>query len=147
MPKEISLKLTVNSVIDNLDDSGLPDGDPEINIFTTDGVLTMSEGGQRISFLESSDAGEISTALYVRGGKVTLKKRGAIESDMTFIEGEETNTLYSVGPYSFDMAIITKRIRNTLSEEGGELALLYAMDVGGQKKNVRMKITLSKGKR
>ena len=52
MPQEIKLTLTVNSVIDNLDDAGLPDGDPEINIFTTEGTLVISERGKKLSFTE-----------------------------------------------------------------------------------------------
>ena len=44
------LILTVNSVIDNLSDAGLPDADPEINIFTTEGTLTSIEGGLLLSF-------------------------------------------------------------------------------------------------
>ena len=70
-----------------------------------------------------------------------LQKRGDVESDMTFREGDEVKTVYRVGPYSFDMVVRTKRIRNSLDTAGGELGLLYSMNVGGQEKNVRMKIS------
>lgn len=135
------LILTVNSVIDNLSDAGLPDADPEINIFTTEGTLTSIEGGLLLSFTEEQDGGSAKTDLYVYPDSVRLLKSGAITSEMRFAEGEVFKTMYCVGPYSFDMIVRTKRIRNSLTDAGGELQLIYTMNVGGQEKNVRMKIT------
>lgn len=145
MPQEIKLTLTVNSVIDNLDDAGLPDGDPEINIFTTVGTIAVSERGKRLSFTEEAEGQKTTSTLYVSDDKVVLKKRGDVESDMTFAEGEESKSIYRVGPYTFDMTVKTKRIRTNLAEDGGELSLIYSMNVGGQDKNVRMKISAKRG--
>ena len=137
----IKLTLTVNSVIDNLDAEGLVEGEPEINIFTTDGTLSVGDGELTVSFTERDEGGEAHSDILVRGGEVTLTKSGAIHSHMHFSEGKSHNSLYRVGPYSFDMRVVTKRIRNTLTEDGGELQLIYSMCIGGQNKNVRMKIT------
>ena len=52
---DVKLSITVNSVIDNLSDAGLPDGEPEINIFTTDGTLALIDGGYLITFTEEQD--------------------------------------------------------------------------------------------
>ena len=141
MSQDIRLILTVNSVIDNLSESGLPDGEPEINIFTTEGALTPVEGGYLLTFTEEQDGGTAKTELYVCQDSVRLVKSGAITSEMHFSEGEIFKTLYCVGPYSFDMIVRTKKIRNTVGNEGGELQLIYTMNVGGQEKNVRMKIS------
>ena len=141
MSQEIKLTITVNSVIDNLDDSGLPEGDPEINIFTTNGTLLVNDRGKKLTFTEVSEDSVTKSALYISDKKILLQKRGAIESDMTFIENEDSKTVYRVGPYAFDMVVRTKKIRNSLTDNGGELSLLYTMNVGGQEKNVRMKIT------
>ena len=138
---DVKLILTVNSVIDNLSDTGLPEGDPEINIFTTDGALRVIDGGFLITFSEEQDGGRADTNLYVYESGVRLVKSGAITSEMCFAEGEVYNTLYCVGPYSFDMTVRTKKIRNTVTECGGDLQLIYTMNVGGQEKNVRMKIS------
>ena len=144
MTDKIKLSLTVNSVIDNLSEAGLPEGDPEINIFTTDGSLTLIEGGYLLGFTEEQDGGSAHTDLYVYPDSVRLIKSGAITSEMHFSEGEMFNTLYCVGPYSFDMTVRTKRIRSSFTECGGELQLIYTMNVGGQEKNVRMKISSKK---
>ena len=141
MSQIIKLSITVNSVIDNLDDRGLPEGDPEINIFTTDATLTASERVMKLVFREESESGEITSTILLSDSDVRLYKRGAIEADMHFSEGESQRTIYRIGPYAFDMEICTKKIRNSLSPDGGELALIYSMNVGGQEKNVRMKIT------
>ena len=138
---DVKLSITVNSVIDNLSDAGLPDGEPEINIFTTDGTLALIDGGYLITFTEEQDGGSATTNLYVYEGGVRLVKSGAITSEMRFSEGEEWSTLYCVGPYSFDMTVRTKKIRNSVTECGGDLQLIYTMNVGGQEKNVRMKIS------
>ena len=135
------LTLTVNSVIENLDESGLPDGDPEINIFTTDGTLRLYDSDFIITFKEESEGQITHSQITVSESFVSLTKRGAIESDMLFEEGKTTKTLYRVGPYAFDMHLTTKRIRSSVGEEGGELQLIYSMNIGGQDKNVRMKIT------
>ena len=135
------LTLTVNSVIENLDESGLPDGDPEINIFTTDGTLRLCDSEFTITFKEESEGQLTHSRITVNESFVNLAKRGAIESDMLFEEGKTTKTLYRVGPYAFDMHITTKKIRSSISEDGGELQLIYSMNIGGQDKNVRMKIT------
>ena len=144
MAENIKFKLTVNSVIDNLSELGLPEGEPEINIFTTDGTLAFSGDTYVMSFTEVQENAEVYTTLYVTPEEVRLVKSGAITSEMLFKEGEIFNTLYHVGPYSFDMCVRTKRIRNSVGEEGGELQLIYSMNVGGQEKNVRMKISAKK---
>lgn len=141
MSSDKKLILTVNSVIDNLSDAGLPEADPEINIFTTDGTLSVLEEGYLLGFTEVQEGGKVHTDLYISKECVRLVKSGDITSEMRFSEGEIFNTLYRVGPYSFDMTVRTKRIRNSLTENGGELQLIYSMNVGGQEKNVRMKIS------
>ena len=141
MAETINLTLTVLSVIDNLDDFGLSDGDPEINSFTTDGTLTVNDRFMKLAFTETSDSGDVTSTLYVTDTEVRLFKRGAIDADMRFAEGACEKTIYRVGPYAFDMEIKTRRVRKSLGTDGGELTLIYGMNIGGQDKNVRMKIT------
>ena len=141
MQEAINLSLTVLSVIDNLDDFGLSDGDPEINSFTTDGTLTENERFTKLTFCEMSDSGEIFSTLYVTADEVRLFKRGAIDTDMRFAKGACERTIYRVGPYAFDMEITTRGVRSSLTSDGGELTLIYSMNIGGQDKNVRMNIT------
>lgn len=136
---------TVHSVIDNLDDVGMPDGEPEISITTERGFLKAepTEGGDRlyISYNENTEGGRTHTELVIDGGAVRLSRRGSTNYDLDFTEGGECTTVYSVPPYSFDMRVLCKKIRNNITREGGDIQIIYSMTVGGADKNCRMKIT------
>lgn len=132
---------TVHSVIDNLNEVGLPDGDPEISITTVEGFLKRTDDTLLITYAEQADGGKVLTDIEISGESVSLRRRGGVVFDLTFREGETVDTVYSVPPYSFDCTVRTKRIRNGITKDGGELTLLYSMNIGGQEKNVRMKIS------
>lgn len=133
-------EITVHSVIDNLNDAGLPDGEPEINLFTTEGLINAGENRYEIKYDEKSDEYITHCRLLVDNEKVYLSRKGAVDCDITFCEGETSSCLYRVPPYSFDMTVTTAKIRNSLTENGGEIQLIYSMNIGGQDKKVRMKI-------
>ena len=135
------LEYTVHSVIENLDENGLIEGEPEVNLITVDGFLKSDGESLFITYSESSEGGKILTDMTVSDGEVRLSRRGAVMFDATFREGESASTVYSIPPYSFDAVITTKRIRSELTKDGGVLRLNYGMNIGGQDKAVRMKIT------
>lgn len=136
-------EINIHSVIDNLDDNGLPEGEPEINIITVHGTYKTDGVCRELYYTEENEGGKTQCTLVVGDdGVITLTRCGAIESVMSFKEGASTDTVYKIPPYSFDMTISTARIRNSLREHGGELQLIYAMTVGGQSKKVRMKLSV-----
>ena len=136
------MEITVHSVIDNLNDSELPDGEPEINIITLPCSIEASAGGARVSYREEGEGGAVDVSIeQLEDGAVMLRRRGAVEWDVAFREGETVRTLYRVPPYSFDATVYTKKIRIS-AEPNLVIQLIYSMDIGGQKKNVRMKITV-----
>lgn len=135
------MEFKVHSVIENLDDSGLACDEPEINIISSCGFLKADGERMLISYAESTEGGKVLTDLTVSEGEVRLCRKGAVEFETTFREGESVKSIYSVPPYSFDAAVRTKRLRCNLTKAGGELSILYSMNVGGQEKSVRLKIT------
>ena len=135
------LEYTVHSVIENLDDSGLAEGEPEISITTAQGFLKVAQERTVISYAESTEGGRVTTDITVDGEALTLSRRGAVVFDATFREGETCKTVYSVPPYSFDAEIRTKRVDAGITKTGGQLRLLYSMNIGGQEKSVRLKIS------
>ncbi len=137
--REVEVK--IHSVIDNLE-GGIPDGEPEISIFTADGRLTVSDGALTLAYRETGEGYVTLCELSVRPEGVMLSRREAVVCDILFSEEEECHTVYSVPPYKFDMTVVTKRIRNSLTAEGGTLQLVYGMNLGGQDKSVNMKITV-----
>ena len=136
------VRLNIRSVIDDLDPSGLQAGEPEINDTSAKGFIRSEGEIKVISYTENSEGGSVRTELSVLpDGSVTLKREGAICSLIIFREGEEHRSVYSVPPYSFDMTVVPKRIRASLSDEGGEVRLMYLMNIGGGARQVRMTFT------
>lgn len=138
------VSIRLHSVIDNLDERGVCDTEPEISITTVRGSMRTDGDIIHLRYKESTDGGEVDTHITVyTDGRVGISRTGAILSDILFAEGEECRTVYSIPPYRFDMSVRTERIRCSLGKDGGELALYYGMNVGGGEKRVRMKLTLT----
>ena len=141
MLKRVSLK--IESVIDNLTPEGLPEGDSEKSVTECLGTLRISDGRTSLTYTESTEYGEIRTAIVCLEGQVTVSREGAIISDLCFIEDETHRSVYTIPPYSFDAEVRAKRVRVNVGESEGVIDLLYNMTVGGAEKAARMKIWIS----
>ena len=142
------VKIKICSYIDNLDPSGLPEGEREVSETEHVGAMKISCGETSLSYRENTEGGSVFSDILIHGsGAVTVRRTGAINSTMHFDENEEFNTVYSLPPYKFDMNVKTSKIKNTLSILGGALEIAYDMTVGGAKKRVLMQIDVSEAKR
>lgn len=135
------MKITVHSVIENLNDAGLAYDEPEISIITSEAVISRILDTVLISYTEKADGGEVKTRITVKDGTVHLLREGAIEWNVLFDEGATAKTVYKIPPYAFDCAVETKRVR-IKDGEPYEIRLVYAMNIGGGQKNATMRITL-----
>ena len=135
------VNVTVRSVIDNVE-NGLSVGDPEVTVISASGSLTAEGDVLTLQYAEEGEGQRTDVTLSYRNGGIILSRRGSVVVDLVFEEGEECRSVYSVPPYKFDMTVDTRRIRSTLSEDGGELQLIYNMNIGGQDKRVRMHISV-----
>lgn len=133
-------KFRISSVIENLLPSGLTDGEPEKTEITPEGFLKISDDEYVITYSEMTEGGKVISDITVKGSSVRVKRVGAVESDMYFEEGLLHKSLYGVPPYSFDTDIITKKVRNNLTRDGGRVDIFYNMKIGGADKHVRMRI-------
>ena len=136
-------RIAISSVIENLSPEGFTEGEPETTQVSSDGFLKIDGERLILSYTESREGERTYHEITVCSDGVVVSHRGSVVSDMTFREGEKTKTLYSIPPYSFDMTVLTKRIRSTLTKDGGRLDIFYEMNIGGQDKKVRMRITVS----
>lgn len=134
------VKVKIESSIDNLDSAGLPEGDTEKNFTEAEGFFKYSENEAVLTYAEENEGGRAESEIIIANGCVRVKRKGAIESDMYFKEGETSLSIYSVPPYKFDMSVFAKRVRISLDENGGKIDLLYNMKIGGAEKSARMKI-------
>lgn len=140
MTKITEVKIKIESTIDNLDSAGLHEGEPEKNLTNAEGFFNYSESECILTYAEEGEGGRAESEIIISDGGVRVKRKGAIESDMYFKEGETSLSIYSVPPYKFDMSILAKRVRIELDENGGKIDLLYNMKIGGAEKSARMKI-------
>ncbi len=142
------VSIRLHSVIDNLDERGGCDGEPEISITTVKGSMRTDGDIVHIRYKESSEGGEVDSRITVYpDARVSISRTGAILSDILFAEGEECRTVYSIPPYRFDMTVMTERIKCSLERDRGELAIYYGMNVGGGEKRVRMKLSITPDQR
>lgn len=138
------VKIKIESTIENLDSAGLPEGDVERNASEAEGFLRFSDGKATLTYVEENEGGRAESEITCIDGGVTVCRRGAIESELYFKEGESHSSIYSVPPYKFDATVTTRRVRIDLTAEGGKIDLLYNMRIGGAEKSTRMKIWISK---
>ena len=143
MPTIKEVKVKIESIIDNLDPAGLPEGDPEKALTEAEGFLRYDDGELALTYSEDGEGGHLESEIIYSQGKMHVNRKGAIESNLHFIEGEKTCSIYEVPPYKFDMELFAKRIRADVNEDGGKIDLFYTMKIGGAAKSARMKIWIS----
>ena len=134
--------IKITSTIDELDDNGLIES-TEKNDESYEATLTEWGAALTISYHESGEDKEVDTLITIKGDEVTVKRDGSISSEFIFRERYTHKALYSIPPFSFDAEIFTRKIRGGLTASGGEMTIIYDMSVGGAKKSIRMKISLS----
>ena len=140
MPKILEAKIRITSKIENLDEAGIPSGDPERTETEIAGFYYIDGENYRLTYLEESEGGKISSEVLSSGDVVCVRRRGAICSDFEFVKGVPHSSMYAMGQYKFDVKILPRRVDSALSESGGTIDLLYNMSIGGADKAVRMKI-------
>ena len=131
--------VTVKSVIQNLD-GGIPYGEDEVTEAIVFGFMKPTENGFFLTYSEEADGGRTVSDVVTEGERVTVRRRGAVESEMVFAVGESHDSLYEIPPYRFDMKVTATKIRNTLALGSGGLDLFYKMELGGAEKKVRLRL-------
>lgn len=133
-------KIKVISIIEELSDEGIAI-DSDRSETEQDAFLKEDGDTLTLSYLEVAEGGRTVSDIVICKDTVTVLRTGAIESEFRFREGRKEKSVYKIPPYSFDVEIYTKKIRNNFTRTGGALSILYEMDIGGAKKRVIMKIT------
>jgi uncharacterized beta-barrel protein YwiB (DUF1934 family) len=138
------VKIKIESIIENLDTAGLPDGESERSEGIFDGVYRYAPDGAHLTYKEKTDGGLCESEILVFSDSVSVKRQGAIISNLYFKEGETNASLYQIPPYSFDAEVTAKRVLIDLNPLGGRINLVYNMKIGGAEKSAIMRIWISK---
>ena len=132
-------RITVESVIEDIDSSGLAEpGERCRNEY--DAFFKITDTDLSLSYCEVNEGVRTVSDITVTDGVVTVSRRGGIESDFRFADGLTERSVYKMPPYEFDAEITTVKIRNNLTRVGGELSIFYNMTIGGATRRVRMHV-------
>ena len=143
MPSIKEAKIKIESVIENVGPSGLPEGDAERTVSEVSGYIHYTDEGILLTYSEENEGAVVYSDISYSDGEVWVKRRGALVSELFFKEGAEHSSVYEVTPYKFDATVKTRRIKASFFESGGELSLFYNMKIGGADKSARMRIWIS----
>ena len=107
------------------------DEQPEEIEFITDGILEKAEDGWRISYEETELTGllGVKTSLFVQPGEITLSRTGKLNSQMVFQEGVVHDSLYQMEFGALMMSVMASKIYYDISESGGVIDLVYAIEI------------------
>ena len=105
--------------------------EPQVIELTTDGTLTAEDGVLTVSYRESEMTGldGVITTFRVENDRVILQRDGDLNSTMTFIEGEKTESLYDMGFGAMLLGVSSRRVRSDLTAKGGSLFVDYAVEI------------------
>lgn len=98
------------------------------------GTIHAGENGYVLEYTEYDDDGlkTFTTVTPLGNRSVQVTRTGAFGSEMQFEVGKRSSTVYSTPYGELVMGVYTKRIENTLGEQGGRLAFAYTTDFAQQ---------------
>ena len=107
------------------------DQEPEVIELITEGTLEKTDDGWLISYEESALTGMegVTTTFLVEPDRIVLTRSGALRSQMVFQLGVLHESLYQLEFGALMISVCAKLIEYELSENGGIVDLVYAIDI------------------
>lgn len=105
--------------------------EPQTVEFITGGKLQRFGRKLRVSYEESDLTGMegVTAAFEVDGDRVTLERTGKLRSRMEFVEGEKTESLYSMDFGAMLLGVTARRVESHMTDEGGSIHLEYGVEL------------------
>ena len=107
------------------------DQEPEIIELVTEGTMEFTNGGWDISYEESALTGleGVTTTFRVEPGKVTLTRKGALNSQMVFQEGVAHDSLYQMAFGTLMLTVKATSVFYDIVPDGGVIDLSYDINI------------------
>lgn len=98
----------------------------------TAGRYYRKNGNYYISYEETALTGleGTRTTLKVGGDTVRVIRTGLYPSELVFQQGKRHLSLYHTDYGDLSVVVSTHQIKNTLTDEGGEIDVRYAVEIG-----------------
>ena len=99
------------------------------------GTMEETRDGYLLRYEETDGDGKVTTAtrLALAPDCIILTRTGEVTSEMAFAEGKEHTSFYAVPYGTLPVAVKAESVKWKLDEDGGMLALRYAITIGGQR--------------
>ena len=93
--------------------------------------MEKTEEGWRITYEESELTGMTGTVTTfdIVGAKVILSRRGTVNSQMVFEEGQQHVSLYETPYGTMTIDICTSKLEKTMDRAGGDMEIRYTIAV------------------
>ena len=107
------------------------DQEPEIIELTTEGTMTLRDGGWDISYQESDLTGlsGVTTTFRVTPEQVILTRTGGLHSQMIFQLGVPHDSLYQMPFGALMLTTCATSVFYDITPEGGVIQLSYTIDI------------------
>ena len=107
------------------------DQEPEIIELVTDGTMEFRNGGWDISYEETELTGlaGVTTTFRVEPDKVTLTRKGALNSQMIFQLGVAHDSLYQMAFGALLMTVKATHVFFDIVPDGGVIDLVYNISI------------------
>lgn len=107
------------------------DQDPEIIELTTEGTLEKQKEVWEVSYEESDLTGlaGVTTTFRVGPRGVVLKRTGAIENQMIFMEGRRHESLYRLDIGALMITVKATKVKSSITEAGGTIDIYYDIEI------------------
>ena len=107
------------------------DQEPEVIELVTDGTMEFKNGGWDISYEESELTGlaGVTTTFRVEPGKVTLTRKGSLNSTMVFQENVVHESLYQMPFGALMLSVKATQVFFDIVPDGGVIDLSYNINI------------------
>ena len=106
-----------------------PGAEEDVSELVCEGVFKHTADGWLLAYEEPSEAGTVKTLLRFADGRVTLTRRGAVRSEMTFAAGECHTIFYELPLGRLTMELHTDSVCASFDGACGTLELCYRLAV------------------
>lgn len=105
--------------------------EPEIIELVTEGTMEFRDGGWDICYEESELTGlsGVTTTFRVEPGKVTLDRKGNLNSQMVFQENVIHDSLYQMPFGALMLSVKASRVFYDIVSDGGVIDLVYRIEI------------------
>ena len=103
---------------------------PEEDVLSVSGTMKTTKEGFQIEYTEKGDD-TFNTINTFSDGTVSINRVGALDSHMVYKLGKPHLCICDTGFFPLQMRISTKKLKNTLTLDGGILEIKYTVEIVG----------------